>query len=255
MRGLEEKVAIVTGGAAGIGQQICVRLAEEACRIAIFDIDLEGAEQTVQHINAKGGTASTHRVDITDHQRVSEAVDQVLSRYGGIDILVNNAGWDRAAPFLETDPELWDKIVKINYTGPLNLHHTVLPHFVAQKSGKVINIASDAGRVGSSGEAVYAGCKAAVIAFGKSVARELARHGICINAVCPGPTDTALFRDFAGEGEAGEKLKQALQRAIPMRRLGQPEDIAGLVAFLASDEADFMTGQVLSASGGLTMHG
>ncbi len=255
MRGLKEKVAIVTGGAAGIGQQICVRLAEEACRVAFFDIDSEGAEQTARHINTKDGTASTYSVDITDHQRVSEAVDQVLSRYGGIDILVNNAGWDRAAPFLETDPGLWDKIVKIYYMGPLNLHHTVLPHFVAQKGGKVINIASDAGRVGSSGEAVYAGCKAAVIAFGKSVARELARHGICINAVCPGPTDTALFRDFAGEGEAGEKLKQALQRAIPMRRLGQPEDIAGLVAFLASDEANFMTGQVLSASGGLTMHG
>ncbi|MDH3726874.1 MAG: SDR family oxidoreductase, partial [Myxococcales bacterium] len=172
-----------------------------------------------------------------------------------IDTLVNNAGWDRGAPFLETEPELWAKIIAINYQGPLNMHREVLPLMLDRKRGKVVNVASDAGRVGSSGEAVYAGCKAAVIAFGKSVAREMARSGICINSVCPGPTDTAFFRDFAGEGEYGEKLREGLRRAIPMRRLGQPDDIPGIVAFLASDDADFITGQVISVSGGLTMHG
>jgi 2-hydroxycyclohexanecarboxyl-CoA dehydrogenase len=206
-------------------------------------------------ITRKGGRASIHAVDVTDHAAVTAGVDGLMAQCGQIDILVNNAGWDRAMPFLDTDPALWRQIIDINYVGSLNTHHAVLPHMVARQSGKVVNISSDAGRTGSSGEAVYAGCKGALIAFGKSVARELARHGICINAVCPGPTDTALFRDFAGDGESGEKLKQALTRAIPMRRLAQPEDVAGVVAFLASGEAGFVTGQVISASGGLSMHG
>jgi len=252
MRGLENQVAVVTGGGGGIGREICARFAEEGARVAVLDIDAETARHTVEAI---GDTARAFAVDITDPRSVKQAVADVVGALGTIDTLVNNAGWDRGAPFLETEPDLWAKIIAINYQGPLNMHREVLPMMVERKRGKIINVASDAGRVGSSGEAVYAGCKAAVIAFGKSVAREMARSGICINTVCPGPTDTAFFRDFAGEGEYGEKLREGLKRAIPMRRLGQANDIPGIVAFLSSDDADFITGQVISVSGGLTMHG
>jgi 2-hydroxycyclohexanecarboxyl-CoA dehydrogenase len=253
MRGLENQVVLVTSGGGGIGRKICARFAEEGARVAVVDIDADAGQETVKAISGEGARAFT--ADITDPQLVKETIADIVAAYGGIDTLVNNAGWDRGAPFLETDPDLWAKIIAINYQGPLNMHREVLPYMLERGRGKIINIASDAGRVGSSGEAVYAGCKAAVIAFGKSVARETARSGISINAVCPGPTDTAFFRDFAGEGEYGEKLRAGLKRAIPMRRLGQPEDIPGIVAFLASDDADFITGQVISVSGGLTMHG
>ena len=254
MRGLENQVVVVTGGGGGIGRKICTRFAEEGARVAVLDINPETAKETVDAVGDLG-LARAFPADITDPESVRDAINAVLKRFGHIDTLVNNAGWDRGAPFLQTDSDLWAKIIAINYQGPLNMHREVLPHMVARGRGKVINIASDAGRVGSSGEAVYAGCKAAVIAFGKSVARETARSGISINAVCPGPTDTAFFRDFAGDGEYGEKLRAGLKRAIPMRRLGDPGDIPGIVAFLASDDADFMTGQVISVSGGLTMHG
>lgn len=254
MRGLENKVAIVTGGGGGIGAELCSRFTEEGARVAVLDIDPDTAQRTVDAIDDPA-RARAVAVDITDPRSVEEAIAKVVETFGAIDILVNNAGWDRGAPFLETSPELWSQIIDVNYRGLLNMHREVLPLMVRQKRGKIINIASDAARVGSSGEAVYAGCKAAVIAFGKSVAREMARSGITINAVCPGPTDTAFFREFAGEGEYGEKLRAGLERAIPMRRLGRPEDIVGIVAFLASDDADFITGQVVSVSGGLTMHG
>jgi len=187
--------------------------------------------------------------------RVNAVVGEIERDLGPIEILVNNAGWDRAAPFLETDEALWRKVVAINLMGPLNLHHAVLKGMGARGRGRVVNIASDAGRVGSSGEAVYSACKGGIIAFSKTIAREMARQRITINVVCPGPTDTALFRDFAGEGERGEKLKAALTRAIPFGRLGKPEDLPGAIVFLASDDAAFITGQVLSVSGGLTMNG
>ncbi len=254
MRGIENQVVAVTGGGGGIGREICVRFGKEGARVAVLDINEETAEQTAEAIG-DGSSARAFGVDITDPQSVKQGIADVVGAYGTIDTLVNNAGWDRGAPFLDTEPELWAKIIAINYQGPLNMHREVLPLMLERKRGKIVNVASDAGRVGSSGEAVYAGCKAAVIAFGKSVAREMARSGICINAVCPGPTDTAFFRDFAGEGEYGEKLREGLKRAIPMRRLGEPHDIPGIVAFLASDDADFITGQVISVSGGLTMHG
>ena len=251
MNGLQGKVAIFTGAGGGIGGEICRRFADAGARVALFDIDAAGMAQVAGEI----ADHSAHVVDITDHDAVGAAVAAVASRMGAVDILVNNAGWDHAAPFVETSPELWRRIIDINYLGPLNLHHHVLPLMIEQGHGKIVNVASDAGRVGSTGESVYAGCKSAVMGFGKSVAREVARTGICINTVCPGPTDTNLFRDFAGEGEFGDRVRRGLERAIPMRRLGQPEDVAGAVLFLASSDADFITGQTISVSGGLTMHG
>ena len=255
MKGLEGSSVIVTGAGGGIGRALGLRLAEEGARVGVFDVQKEAAQQTAAAINECGGVASVHVADIVDHQAVAQEVGRFRKKHGRIDALVNNAGWDVAGPFLESKPEVWRKIIAINYEGPLNLCHHVLPVMVEQGGGKVVNVSSDAGRVGSSGESVYAGCKAAIIAFGKSVARELARKNVCINAVCPGPTDTALFRDFAGEGEYGERLREGLTRAIPMRRLAKPEDVVGLICFLLSEEAGFITGQVISASGGLTMHG
>ena len=253
MKGLEGQNIIVTGAADGIGKHIALRLAEEGVKIHILDINGSGLEKMAALLGENAGLML--ETDISDYARVKESVEKIVAETGVINGLVNNAGWDRAIPFLETDPDLWQKVIGINYSGPLHLMHAVLPYMAREGKGKVVNIASDAGRVGSSGEAVYAGCKAGVIALGKSLARELARRGICINAVCPGPTDTALLADFAGDGEYGQRIRQGLEKAIPMRRLGQPQDLAGMVAFLLSDEAGFITGQVISISGGLTMHG
>ena len=238
MRGLRNKVVIVTGGAAGIGAAVCERFREEGSKVAVFDLQ-----------------SKPHTVDISNQAQVIEAVAAVERDLGPVDVLVNNAGWDKAAPFLETDSALWEKIIAINLTGPLNMHHAVLKGMKARGRGRIVNVASDAGRVGSSGESVYAACKGGIIAFSKTMAREMASRQININVVCPGPTDTALFRDFAGDGEHGEKLKAALIRAIPFGRLGRPEDLPGAICFLASDDAAFITGQVLSVSGGLTMAG
>jgi len=168
---------------------------------------------------------------------------------------VNNAGWDRFVNFVDTTPDLWDQIIAINLRGPLNMSHYVLKGMVARGSGRIVNIASDAGRVGSSAEAVYSACKGGIIAFTKTVAREVARKGITLNSVCPGPTDTPLLAAVAGADERGQKIRAALVSAIPMKRVGQPEDIPGAVCFLASDDASFITGQTISVSGGLTMHG
>lgn len=255
MRGLQGKSIIVTGAGSGIGRAIASRFAAEGSKVAIFDIDENGAGQTVAAIRAAGGVADAFKVDISDEAAVRQGVEACTAAFGAVDVLVNNAGWDRASPFLKTDSALWKKIIAINLWGPLHMHHAVLPGMVARKQGRVINIASDAGRVGSSGEAVYAACKGGLISFSKTMAREMARSNIQINAVCPGPTDTPLFKDFAGEGEAAVKLTEALKSAIPMRRLGQPEDYPGLVTFLASDDASYITGQVISVSGGLTMAG
>jgi 2-hydroxycyclohexanecarboxyl-CoA dehydrogenase len=244
MRGLQNKVVIVTGGAAGIGAAVCARFREEGSRVAVFDLSFE-----------KNFPGEKYKIDISAQSQVIEGVAAVERDLGPVDVLVNNAGWDQAAPFLETDAALWQKIVAINLMGPLSMHHAVLKGMKARGRGRIVNIASDAGRVGSSGESVYSACKGGIIAFSKTMAREMASRQININVVCPGPTDTALFRDFAGEGERGEKLKAALTRAIPFGRLGRPEDLSGTVCFLASDDAAFITGQVISVSGGLTMAG
>lgn len=255
MRGLKSRVAIVTGAAGGIGRAICKRFADEGVRLIATDINGSALNKLSEELTALGGEIAAVAVDITSYQDVRSAVEQAAAKFGQIDILVNNAGWDIAKPFLETEPDLWDKIIAVNLRGPLNLHKAVLPHMIAGGGGKVINIASDAGRVGSSGESVYSACKGGLIAFSKTIAREYARNNIRVNVVCPGPTDTPLLRSFLGDGEYGQKLYDRLQKSIPLKRLGQPEDIPGLVAFLSSDDANFMTGQVVSISGGLTMHG
>jgi len=253
MRGLQGKRVIVTGGGSGIGREVCKRFAQEGSEVAVFDLNAAGAAETVSLIEADGGKASAHTVDIADRAAVDAAV-AAFEAGGPIDVLVNNAGWDLIKPFLDTDMDLWKKVIDINLYGPLNMHHAVLPGMVKNGGGRVVNISSDAGRVGSSGEAVYSACKGGIISFTKTVARELARKGVQLNAVAPGPTDTPLFAEVA-KGEAGEKIAEGLKRAIPMKRLAQPTDYPGIICFLSSEDAGFITGQVISVSGGLSMHG
>lgn len=241
----------MTGAASGIGRAIAERLAGEGCAVGILDRDAEGAAATVAAISAAGARGAWRVVDITEGAAVEAAVAALEAELGPVDGLVNNAGWDVAAPFLETDATLWRRIVEVNLFGPLHVTRAVLARMAERGRGRVVSIASDAGRVGSSGESVYAACKAGIVAFSKSVAREVARSGITLNVVSPGPSDTPLFRGFDPSG----RLQAALERAIPMRRLGRPDDYGGIVAFLLSDDAAFITGQVLSVSGGLTMHG
>jgi 2-hydroxycyclohexanecarboxyl-CoA dehydrogenase len=254
MRGLKDRTVLVTGGANGIGAAIARRLADEGCAVGILDLDAAMGEKLANEIKAAGGRASLHAVDITDYDAVVRAVESIETSFGPPAFLVNNAGWDRAQSFLDTTPEFWRKVVAINLFGPLNVNHVVLRGMAARGFGRVVNIASDAGRVGSSGEAVYSACKGGIIAFTKTVARELVGKGIILNTLCPGPTDTAILRSFL-EGPDGARIAEGLKRAIPMRRLGVPEDYPGLVAFLLSDDAAYITGQTISVSGGLTMHG
>ncbi len=255
MRGLEEKCVVVTGGGGGIGGAICERFAEEGSLVAVLDMNDAAAERVAQEISGAGAKARPYHVNVADYEAVSEVVEAVESDLGPIDVLVNNAGWDKFLNFLDTEPGLWERVIDANLRGMLNCHHVVLPRMVQRESGKVVNISSDAGRVGSSMQAVYSACKGGVIAFTKTLARELARSGITLNAVCPGPTETPLLEGLLQHGDNGEKVYAALKRAIPMKRLGQPDDVPGVVAFLASDDADFITGQVISVSGGLTMSG
>jgi len=246
MRGLDGKVVLVTGAGRGMGKAIAERLTEEGARVAVTDIDEKSAVSTAAALQSAAG----FRLDITVADEVTRCVDQITAALGPVDALVNNAGWDLLAPFLDTDEDLWERLIDINLRGPIRMTKAVLPQMVERQSGRIVNIASDAGRVGSSGESVYSACKAGIIGFGKTVAREVARYGITVNAICPGPTDTALLQEVA---QANEKLIEALKRSIPMRRIGLPEDIAGAVAFMVSGDAGFITGQTLSVSGGLTM--
>ena len=255
MRGLKGKTAIVTGGGGAIGRAICLRLGEEGCAVGVFDKNESGAADTARAIEAAGGRARAVAVDITDHDAVQNAVAEFEKAAAPTEILVNGAGWDRLIPFLDSEPALWDTLIAINLKGPLHMHKAVASGMVARGRGRIVNIASDAGRVGSSGEAVYAACKGGIIAFSKTLARELAGARINVNVVCPGPTDTPLFHSFLGEGEEGRRIYEGLKKAIPFKRIGQPDDIPGIVAFLASDDAAYITGQVISVSGGLTMHG
>lgn len=255
MRGLDGKVVIVTGGGGGIGGAACRRFAGAGSKVAVFDVDRDAAQAVVDAIEAESGTARAFACDITDRSGVDEAVAAVRDAFGPVDVLVNNAGWDVFRPFIDTDEDLWGKIISINLVGALHMHSAVLPDMIERRSGRIVNIASDAARVGSSGEAVYAACKGGLVAFSKTVAREHARHGVTVNVVCPGPTDTALFDGYKQGAGNPEKLVQAFERSIPLGRIGQPDDLPGAILFFSSDEAAYVTGQVLSVSGGLTMNG
>lgn len=245
----------ITGGAGGIGTALVWRFAKAGARVSILERDKEAADRLATEVTAAGHSAGAIMCDVTDRAAVEAAVTEAQERYGPIQVLVNNAGWDVFRPFLQTTPDEWAKLIAINYVGVMNLHHAVLPQMVAANYGRIVNIGSDAARVGSTGEAVYAGCKAAVVGFSKTIAREHARHGITVNVVCPGPTDTALFAEYRDGASNPDKLIEAFRRAIPLGRIGQPDDLPGAVIYFAGDSAGYVTGQVLSVSGGLTMAG
>jgi 2-hydroxycyclohexanecarboxyl-CoA dehydrogenase len=248
---MSERVALVTGGARGIGRAICLELAADGRSVAVADVRAGEAAETAAAVEALGVRAAAVEIDVTDAGSVRDGVRRAEAALGSVEIVVNNAGWDELHPFLETDEGFWDRVIEINFKGCLRVTSQVLPGMVERGFGRLVNLGSDAGRVGSSSEAVYSGAKGGVIAFTKTVAREVARSGVTANAVCPGPTRTPMLEAMTQAG--GEKLVESLIRAVPMRRLGEPEDVAAAVAFLASERAGFITGQTLSVSGGLTM--
>ena len=247
MRGLERKVVFVTGAARGIGRAIAARLIHEGARVALADIDGDGAKAAAHEL---GRNALAVTLDVTDSASVRAAVGETLAHFEHIDALVNNAGWDKVEPFVKSHESTWDKVLAINLRGPIAVTRAVLDGMIERRAGAIVSISSDAGRVGSSGEVVYSAAKAGVIGFSKALAREVARHQIRVNVVCPGPTNTPLLAEV---GADNPKLVQSLANAVPFRRIGEPDDLTGAVAFLLSDDAAFITGQTLSVSGGLTM--
>jgi 2-hydroxycyclohexanecarboxyl-CoA dehydrogenase len=255
MKKFDDKTVIVTGGGGGIGGATCRRFASEGAKVAVFDMNLEAAQKVAADIQAAGGVAQAFKCDITNRAEVDAAVAATEAALGPIAVLVNNAGWDVFKPFVKTVPAEWDKLIAINLTGALHMLHAVLPGMAERKAGRIVNIASDAARGGSSGEAVYSACKGGLVALSKTLAREHARQNITVNVVCPGPTDTALLAGVAEGARDPAKLIEAFRSAIPLGRLGQGDDLASAIAFFGSDDAGFVTGQVLSVSGGLTMHG
>ena len=239
---LAGKRAVVTGGVKGIGAAITSRLAGRGAQVLVMDRDAPADPiEGVDYVQA----------DIGDYAAVSAALGQAVSRFGGLDLVVNNAGWDKVEPFIDNHPALWDTLVRINLIGLFNMTHAALLIMRERGGGRIVNIASDAGRVGSSGEAAYSACKGGAIAFTKSIAREAARHGVLVNAVCPGPTDTPLLAEMRSDPSV-DRLMEAIVRSTPLRKLAQPDDIAAAVLYFAS-EPGHVTGQALSVSGGLTM--
>ena len=251
---MSNRTALVTGGAQGIGRGIAAALAAQGFRVAIADLNIEAATQAAKDLSEAGGTVIAVEVNVTDTASVEAGLRAVTADLGPVEIVVNNAGWDDFMPFTATTEEFWDKILDLNFKGALRVTQAVLPGMIERGFGRVVNIGSDAGRVGSSLESVYSGAKGGIIAFTKTLAREVATKGITANVVCPGPTDTPALRKFAnGAGQDAEKVISGMVRAVPMKRLGTPEDVGPAVAFFASDAAAFITGQTLSVSGGLTM--
>jgi 2-hydroxycyclohexanecarboxyl-CoA dehydrogenase len=246
---LRDRVAIVTGGASGIGAAIARRFGEEGAKVAVLDLDRDGAERVAAEIRDTGGQALAVHADVTSSDQVAEAV-QRAGALGPIDLLVSNAGWESVGPFVQSDEATWDRLLAINLKGHIVCARAVLDEMIERRFGRIVFTASDAGRVGSSGEAVYSAAKGGVIAFAKTLARETARHGLNVNVVCPGPTDTPILQEMAAKRP---RLVEALEKAIPFRRLATPDDIVGAFVFFASDDAAYVTGQTLSVSGGLTM--
>ena len=249
---MSRRIALVTGAARGIGRAIALELSAQGRDVAVADILDAEVEAVASEVERLGSRALAVSLDVTDGESVAAALGKISDGLGTIDILVNNAGWDEMRPFVETDEAFWDRVIEINFKGCLRLTRAALPGMLERRWGRIVNIGSDAGRVGSSGESVYAGAKGGVIAFTKTIARESARAGVTANVVAPGPTRTPLL-DSMTEGEKSARLVESLERAVPMRRLGEPEDVAAAVGFLASDRAGYITGQTLSVSGGLTM--
>lgn len=247
---MNKRMAFITGAGSGIGREIAKKLASRNFNIIVADINHKNAEETVSIIEKSGFEARAVHCDVTKLESVKKAVEESVNHYQRIDILVNNAGWDKVEPFLKSDPSTWKRIIDINLLGQIHTCKEILPLMIENGYGKVVNIASDAARVGSSGEAVYSAAKGGVIAFTKTIAREMARHKLNINCVAPGPADTPLFQEI---GSYNDGIASALEKAIPFRRLAQPEDIASAVAYFVSEDAGYITGQTLSVNGGLTM--
>ncbi len=245
---MTDRVALVTGGAGGIGSAICRALAEAGHRVVVADLSTAAAEGVAKELGGIGV-----ELDVTRPESVQSAVATIGDSLGPVDVCVNCAGWDELHPFLKTDDAFSQKVLDINLSGALRVTRAVLGGMVERRWGRLVNVASDAGRVGSSLEAVYSAAKGGLIAFTKTIAREVARYGVTANAICPGPTETPLLSKIVEANEDADRVIAALTRAVPMRRLGQPGDIAPAVAFLVSDGASYITGQTLSVSGGLTM--
>ena len=246
---LKDRTALVTGAASGIGRATAQAFAAAGARVLLADINEAAGTAAAAQLKAAGHDAEFLHVDLTDPASVDAFAADVLRRFGAPDVIVNGAGWGRTAPFWEGTPDFWSKLIALNFVGPMQLVKALLPAMMERGSGRVVNVASDAGRVGSLGETVYAGAKGGLIAFTKSLAREVARYHINVKCVCPGPTDTPLM------AAVPDKVKEALTKAVPFRRLGKPEEVADAILFFASDRATYVTGQVLSVSGGLTMAG
>ena len=244
---LQDKVAVVTGAASGIGRATARALAEQGAQVVVAHIDRDKGAAGAAALSERGLKAEFFAVDMTDPTSIDAFAAEVQTRFGPVDVLVNGAGWGRTQPFWEGTPEFWAKLVALNFVGPMQLTKALLPRMMERGGGKIVNIASDAGRVGSLGETVYSSAKGGLIAFTKSLARETARYKVNVNCVCPGPTDTPLM------AVVPEKVQEALTKAIPMRRLGKPEEVADAIVFFAGPHSDYVTGQVLSVSGGLTM--
>jgi len=251
---IKGKNAVITGGANGIGKAITLRLARDGANVAVLDMQDGPGQAVAGQAREMGVEALSFQCDVTDHDQVKKAVSQTQAKLGSIDILINNAGIDRALPFVKTDPELWELIINVNYRSFLIASHVCIPYMIEQNSGNIVSLGSDAGRIGNPGEVLYCGTKAAIMASSKALAKELARYNIRVNCVSPGPVKTELW-DRLHEGEKGQRVTEAVTKAIPLRRLGAPQDVANVVAFFVGDDSSYLTGQVLSIDGGLTMIG
>ena len=246
---LDGKTAVVTGGASGIGKATALEMARAGARVIVADVNEEGAAAAQREAEAAGLKLEYLKLDLTDPQSIDRFAAQALERCGRVDVLANVAGWGKVQPFVDNTPDFWERVVAVNLTGPVRLTQKLLPKMMEARAGKIVNVASDAGRVGSLGETMYSAAKGGMIAFTKSLAREAARGGVNVNCVCPGPTDTPLM------AAVPEKLKEAFVKAIPFRRIGKPQEVADAILFFASARSDYVTGQVLSVSGGLTLAG